>query len=198
MAAARVGTSKDSEDVPQTETSSSVDEDSQKAVTGRMPLTSEKSVSQVEGSKIEKGQMSAARDFAESDRPTRRGLASGSEDRLSSLQREDAEEFREFFHEGKAIAPPRVRSFEEDALLKRAPPNFALDQEHWLGLHDEIREKLWLRYRLVNPTSITEAEECTTMVEAIYKLEMSWPRRRPERSSRTRSWLNLSDRQHLR
>ena len=61
MAAARLGTSTDSEDVPQTETPSSVDEDSQKAVTGHMPLTSEKSVSQPEGSKFEKGQMSAAR-----------------------------------------------------------------------------------------------------------------------------------------
>ena len=169
MAAARLGTSTDSEDVPQTETPSSVDEDSQKAVTGRMPLTSEKSVSQVEGSKIEKGQMSAAQDSAEWDRLTRRGPASGSEDRLSTLQREDAEEFGEFFHEGKAIVPPIVRSFEEGAPLKRPPPDFALGQEHWLGLHVEIREKLWLRYRLVNPTSITEAEECTRMMEAIYR-----------------------------
>ena len=38
MAAARLGTSTDSEDVPQTETPSSVHEDSQKAATGRMPL----------------------------------------------------------------------------------------------------------------------------------------------------------------
>ena len=60
MAAARLGTSTESEDVPQTETPSSVHEDSQKAVTGRMPLTSERSVSQVEDSKIEKGHMSAA------------------------------------------------------------------------------------------------------------------------------------------
>ena len=60
-----------------------------------------------------------------------------------------------------------MRSFEEDALLKRPPPNFALGQEHWLGLHVEIREKLWQGYPLVNPTSITEAEECTKMVEAI-------------------------------
>ena len=57
-------------------------------------------MSQLEGSKFEKGRMSAARDSAESDRPTRRGPASGSEDRLSTLQREDAEEFGEFFHEG--------------------------------------------------------------------------------------------------
>ena len=148
MAAARLGTNTDSEDVPQTETPSSVDEGSRKAMIGRMPLTSEKSVSQVEGSKIEKGQMSAARDSAESDRPTRRGPASGSEDRLSTLQREDAEEFGDFSHEGKAIEPPKVRSFEEDALLKRAPTGFALGQEHWLGLHVEIRENFWLRYRL--------------------------------------------------
>ena len=140
MAAARLGMSTDSEDVPQTaqegepivaQTPSSVLEDTEKAVTGRMPLTLEKSVSQLEGSKIEKGQMSAARDSAESDRPTRRGPASSSEDRLSTLQREDAEEFGEIFHKGKAIAPPKVRSFEEDALLKRAPPDFALGQEHW-------------------------------------------------------------------
>ena len=64
MAAARLGTSTDSEDVPQTakggepitaQTPSSVSEGSQKAVTGRMPLTSERSVSQVEASRIEKG-----------------------------------------------------------------------------------------------------------------------------------------------
>ena len=132
MAAARLGTNTDSEDVPQTakrgepmaaQTPSSVPEDSQKAVTGHMPLTSERSVSQVEGSKIEKGQMSAARDSAESDRPekgspARRRPASGSEDRRSMLQREDEDEFGEFFHEGKAIAPPIVRSFEEDIILK--------------------------------------------------------------------------------
>ena len=152
MAAARLGTSTESQDVPQTakrgepitaQTPSSVHEDSQKAVTGRMPLTSERSVSQVEGSKKIKGQMSAARDSAESDRPkkgspARRRLASGSEERLSMLQREDAEEFGEFLHEGKAVAPPIVRSFEEDAPLKRPPPDFDLGQEHWLGLHAEI------------------------------------------------------------
>ena len=62
-----------------------------------------------------------------------------------------------------------MRSFEEDALLKRPPPDFALGQEHWLGLHIEIREKLWQGYRLVNPTSITEAEECMRMMEVIYR-----------------------------
>ena len=51
---------------------------------------------QVEDSKMEKEQMSAARDSAESDRPTRRGPASCSEDRLSTLQRENAEEIGEF------------------------------------------------------------------------------------------------------
>ena len=176
MAAARLGMSTDSEDVPQTaqggepimaQTPSSVLEDTEKTVTGRMPLTSEKSVSQLEGSKFEKGQMSAARDSAESDRPTRRGPASCSEDRLSTLQREDAEEFGCFFHKGKAIAPPRVRSLEEDALLKRPPPDFDLGQEHWLGLHDGIREKLWQVYRLVNPSTMEDAEESSRMVEAI-------------------------------
>ena len=66
MAAARVGTSMKSEEVPQTaeggeptpaQTPSSVHEDSRKAGSGRMPLTSEGSVSQVEGSTFEKGQM---------------------------------------------------------------------------------------------------------------------------------------------
>ena len=66
-----------------------------------MPLTSEKSLSQLEGSKFEKGQMSAARDSAEWDRPTRRGPALGREDRLSTLQREDAEEFGEFSTKGR-------------------------------------------------------------------------------------------------
>ena len=36
-------------------------------------------------------------------------------------------------------------------------------------LHVEIRENLWQVYRLVNPTPITKAEECTRMVEAISK-----------------------------
>ena len=179
MAATRLGMSADSEDVPLTAKGGepgtaqmplSVQEDSYKAVTGRMPLTSERSVSQVEGSGNVKGQMSAARGSAESDRPqkgspARRTPLSGSEDRLSMLQRENAEEFGEFLREEKAVAPPIVRSF-EDALLKRPPPDFILGQEHWLGLHVEIREKLWQGYRLVNPTSITEAEECTRMVEA--------------------------------
>ena len=147
MTAARVGTSMDSENVPQTaeegepttaQTPSSVEEDSRQARTGRMPLTSDGSVSQVEGSKILKGQMSAARDSAESNRPARRRPASGSEDRLSMLHREDAEEF----------GPPTVRSFEEGALLKRPPPDFGLGQEYWLGLQVYIRERLWLLYRL--------------------------------------------------
>ena len=131
-------------------------------------------MSQVEGSKIEKGQMPAARDSAESDRPekgspARRRPASVSEDRLSMLQREDAEEFGEFLYEGKAVAPPRVRSFEENALLKRPPPDFVPGQEHWLGLHVQIRDKLWQGYRLVNPTAITNAEELTRMVETIFR-----------------------------
>ena len=62
-----------------------------------------------------------------------------------------------------------MRSFEEDALLKRAPPDFALGQEHWLGLHVEIREKLWQGYRLVNPTTSTKPEKCTRMMETIYR-----------------------------
>ena len=108
MAAARLDTSIDSEDVPQTaQTPSSVSEDSRRAVTGRMPLTSE-------ASKFLKGQMSAARDSAELDRPARR----------------------------------TVRSFEEDALLKRPPPDYEQSQEHWLDLHDGTREKLWRLYRM--------------------------------------------------
>ena len=182
MTATRLGMSTDSEDVLQTakggkpitaQTPSSVQEDSDKAVTGRMPLTSERSVSQVEGSENVKGQMSAARGSAESDRPEKQGSpawrrpSSGSEDRLSMLHREDAEEFGEFLHERKSVAPPTVRSFEKDALLKRPPPDFALGQEHSLGLHEEIKEKLWQVYRLVNPTTIEDAEESTRIVSAI-------------------------------
>ena len=142
MAAARLNTSINIEDVPQTaeeggepmtaQTPSSVSEDSRKAVTGRMPLTSEGSVSQVEGSKLLKGHMSAARDSAESDRPARR----------------------------------TVRSFEEDALLKRPPPDFGLGQEYWLGLQVFIREKLWRLYRLYNPSTMDD-EELSRMMEAI-------------------------------
>ena len=98
MAATRLGMRTDSEEVPQitakggkpmtAHTPSSVKEDSEKAVTGRMPLTPERSVSQVEGSENLKGQMSAARGSAESNRPGKRSPArrrpsSGSENRLS-------------------------------------------------------------------------------------------------------------------
>ena len=71
MVATRLGMSTDSEDVPQTakegkpitaQTPSSVHEDSEKAMTGRMPLTSERSVSQVQGSESWKGRMSGAKD----------------------------------------------------------------------------------------------------------------------------------------
>ena len=77
------------------------------------------------------------------------------------------EEFGEFFDEGKSVAPPIVRSFEEDALLKRPPPDFVLGQEHWIRLHEEIRGNLWQVYHLVNPTAFAEAEESTRVVEAI-------------------------------
>ena len=149
------------------QTPSSVSEDSRKAVAGRMPLTSEGSGSQVEGPKFEKGQMSASRDSAESDRPTRRRPASGSEDRLSTLQREDAEEFGEVFREEKARAPPKVRSFEEVALLKRPPPDYEQSQEHWLDLHDGTREKLWRLYRMDNPSTLEDDEEFVRMKEAM-------------------------------
>ena len=108
------------------------------------------------GLKNLKGQMSAARDSAESDRPARRRPASGSEDRLSMLQREDAEEF----------GPPTVRSFEEDALLKRPPPEFCLGQEYWLGLQVYTREKLWRMYHLDNPSTMDD-DELSRMVEAV-------------------------------
>ena len=176
-AATRVGTSIAGEDAPQTakeggeiitaQTPSSVPEDSQKAGTGRMPLTSDGSGSQVEGPKFEKGQTSASRDSAESDRPTRRRPASGSEDRLSTLLREDAEEFGEFFHEGKAGASPKVRSFEEDALLNRPPPDYEQSQENWLDLHDGTREKLWRLYRMDNPSTLEDDEESVRMEEAM-------------------------------
>ena len=191
MAAARSGTSIDSEDVPQTaeggepltaQTPSSVDEDSRKAGAGHIPLMSEGSGSQVEGSKFEKGKMSASRDSAESDRPTRRRPASGSEDRLSTLQREDVEEFGEFFHEGKASAPPKVRSFEEDALLKRPPPDYELSQEHWLDLHDGTREKLWRLYCMDNPSTLEDDEES-------FRLEAAMARARKERSDKAREDL---------
>ena len=120
--------------------------------------------------------MSAARDSAESDRPARRRPTSGSEDRLSTLQREDAEEFGEFFHEGKASAPPRVRSFEEGALLKRPPPNFGPGQEYRLGLQVYIREKLWRMYRLDNPSTMEDEES--------YRMEEAIARARKERSEK--------------
>ena len=81
----------------------------------------------------------------------------------------DAEENGEFLHEGKAVVPPRVGSFVEDAILQRPPPDFALGQEHWLELHDDIREKLWQVYRLVNPSTMEDAEESSRMVEPIFR-----------------------------
>ena len=85
MAATRLGMSTDSEGVPQitakggkpmtAQTPSSVKEDTEKAVTGLMPLTSERSVSQVEGSENLKAQMSTARGSAESNRPEKGSLA---------------------------------------------------------------------------------------------------------------------------
>ena len=115
--------------------------------------------------------MSAARDSAESDRPARRRPASGSEDRLSTLQREDAEEF----------GPPTVRSFEEDALLKRPPPDFGLGQEYWLGLQVYIREKLWRMYRLDNPSTM-EDDVLSRMVEVIRRGQ----KKRAEKKARPR------------
>ena len=145
MAATRLGMSKDSEDVsltarggePRTaQMRSSVQEDSDKAVTtGRMPLTSERSVSQVEGSGNVKGEMSsAARGSAESDRPekgspARRRPSSGSEDRPSMLQREDAEKFSEpellcvlSLQHGQPVLAARRRSSSALATPFRADP----------------------------------------------------------------------------
>ena len=182
MAAIRTGMSKNSAEVPPitvkgekpmtAQTPSSVEEDSEKAVTGRMPLIWEMSVSQGGGSESLTGQMSAARGSTESNWPEKgspaRGRSSlGREDRLSILQKEDVEEFGEFLHEGKSVAPPIVGSFEEDALLKRPPPDFVLGQKHWIGLHEEIGEKLWQIYRLVNPTTFAEVEQSKNKVEAI-------------------------------
>ena len=159
MATIRTGMSKDSEEVPsitakgEKPMTSESREDSEKAVTGRMPLISEMSVSQVEGSENLTGQMSAARGSTESNRPekgspARRRSSVGREERLSILQKEDVEEFGEFLHEGKSVASPIVRSFEEDALLKVPPPDFVLGPEHLIELHEEIREQLWQAYRL--------------------------------------------------
>ena len=145
MAAIRLCMSEDSEEVPPitakgenpmtAQTPSSVEEDSVKAVTGRMPLILEMSVSQVKDSESLKGQMSAAQGSTVSNRPEKgsppRGRSSlGRENRLPILQKEDVEEFGEFLHEGKSVTPPIVRSFEEDALLKRPPPDFVLGQGH--------------------------------------------------------------------
>ena len=139
--------------------------------------------------------MSAARDSAESDRPTRRRPASGSEDRLSTLQRENAEDFGELLHEGKASAPPRVRSFEEDAFLKRPPPDCELDQEHWLGLHDGTRDKLWRMYRLDN-SSTMEYDESSRMVEAIYRGRKKLAEKKArEVFEDLKSWLDEAARQ---
>ena len=67
-----------------------------------------------------------------------------------------------------------MKPVEEDTLLKRPPPDFELGQEHWLGLHDGIREKLWQVYRLVNPSTMEDDEESSRMVEAITRARKDW------------------------
>ena len=52
-------------------------------------------------------------------------------------------------------------------MLKRPRPDFVLGPERWLELHEEIREKLWQAYRLVNPTTFAKAEQSLKVVEAI-------------------------------
>ena len=52
-------------------------------------------------------------------------------------------------------------------MLKRSPPGFVLGPEHWIGLHEEIWEKIWQVYRLVNPTTFAEAEQYSKVVIAI-------------------------------
>ena len=52
-------------------------------------------------------------------------------------------------------------------MLKRPPPDFFLGPEHWIGLHEEIREKLWQAYRLANPTTFAETEQSTKGVETV-------------------------------
>ena len=52
-------------------------------------------------------------------------------------------------------------------MLKRPPPDFVLGPEHWIGLHEENREKLWQAYRLANPTIFAEAEQSSKVVETI-------------------------------
>ena len=62
---------------------------------------------------------------------------------------------------------PENRSFENDVMLKRPPPDFILGPEHWLGFHEEIQKRLWQAYRLVNPTTSAEAEQSLKVVEVI-------------------------------
>ena len=151
------------------ETPASVEENSKgetsKAVEGRMSLTTDMSVSQVGSPESIMGQMSAARGSAESNwpgkgSPARERSSLGLEEReLSILPQEDVED------EGKPEAVPKLQSFEEMDMLKRPP--FVLCPEHWLGSHEEFRQKLWQAYRLVNAATFAKAEQSLKVMKAI-------------------------------
>ena len=188
--ATRKGTSKNSEEGPPdtaererpttSETPASVEainrEEALKNATGRMPLTLDVSASLVGSSgsgnmrhafAAEGTTKQQARGSTESNRPGK-GSVSRERSTSGSLPHKDVEEFRESLHEWKPQqAVPKIRSFEEDDMLKRPPPDFVLGPEHWLGLHRDIWEKLWQAYRLVNPTTFVEAEQSSKVVEAI-------------------------------
>ena len=171
---------------PASETPASVEglrEETLKVVAGRMPLTSDMSVSLVGSSESGKsGHVSTtegptnqqARSSVESNRPGKGSAGiersmSGLEERdSSSLPQEDVEDVGEFLHEWepqKAI--PKIPSLEEDHMLKSPPPDFVLGPEQRLRLHGEIRKKLWQAYRLVSSTTFAEAEQSSKVVEAI-------------------------------
>ena len=184
--ATRMGTSKNSKEGPPdtaqrekpttSETPASVEgksrEGTLKAVTAQMPLTSGISASLVGSSESETmGQMSAARVSSESKRPGK-GSASRERSSLGLEKRNSAilpQEDVGIPTATETKSCPEIPSFEEDDMLKRPPPDFVLGPEHWLGLHEEIREKLWQAYRLVNPTTFAEAEQSSKVAEAISK-----------------------------
>ena len=163
MPTIRMGTSKNSEEGPPITA-----EREKPIITTETPASVEEKSREGKANPLDIGCISKPSGEPRKGSPSRERSSLGLEEReLFILPQEDVEKFGEFLHGGKPKAVPKVRSFEEDDMLKRLPPDFVLGPEHWIGLHEEIREKLWQAYRLVNPSTFAEAEQSTKVVEAI-------------------------------
>ena len=212
MAAARLGMSTDSKDVPQTaqggesitaQTSSSVLEDTKKAVTGRMPLTSERLVS----SKHLKGRMSAAKitRMVEAISKTRKELSEKKArevfEREYELKREDLqsrpdEAARQLWDYGRTRQGAEERIAGTEALVKSLKRKLLLpagtSARPMINIIGSVRngeQRSQSRggnsARHFTRTGCENRSSCPTFPRRYLRLK-------------TRSWLSPSDRQHLR